>query len=196
MRFSAGPLTDDTVTTTDSPPVILNRAPVSASTTSDPQTTSPTFSLAVSAPATPTEISVVGLNLFTTASAALRAAFRPMPPTAITAFSNSKNSTPSNHCPWVPRSSGANSLRIAATTAMLLRGIAVRPEPLHCSLQCSIHGARTPSQFAFGLGTGDEHLLASHAHGIQRHARLAFHHPASDQGVDYARGIGNCVRQP
>src|SRR6516162_9603781 len=87
-RFSAGPLTDDTVISTPSPPsAVAKCAPESASMTSRACTTSPTFSLAVTAPTSPAERTFSGRYFAKTASVVRVAAARPTPPTAITVLS-------------------------------------------------------------------------------------------------------------
>ncbi len=89
-RFSADPLTDETVTTVPSPPSAANRSPESASTTSRARITSPTFSASVSAPAIPADTNTLGEYFATTLPLLAVPPSRPIPPTAITAFAARK----------------------------------------------------------------------------------------------------------
>src|ERR1019366_10677511 len=107
------------------------------------------------------------------------------------ASGSSNSSTPSTCCGciFILARSGASSTRIATTTAMGLRGIAVCPEPLHGAAQSAINRPRIPAQFALGLGAGDEHLLASHAYRVQGDPRLTPHYRTADQRVHHARRV-------
>src|SRR6516164_2626733 len=194
-RFSSGPLTDETVAITDSPPVAAKRAPDATSIASRPLTTSPTLSVVIRAPAIPADINITGRYFSMTAIAAFVVALRPIPPMATTASSNSKNSMPSERRPRTPFRSGANSRRIAVTTAMLLTDIAIRPEPVHRALQRTIYRAGIPSQLTLSLRAGDKHLLAPHAHRVQRHSRFAVQDPAANQRIHHACGIGQRIWQ-
>src|SRR5579862_6657874 len=111
-----------------------------------------------------------------TPSVAQRAACSPMPPQIKTAFAPfSKNL---NRLPSCSRSTARQFLtscetsRCMAATNATLTGIAVLLKPVHCALQGGIDRNCIPSQISFGLGRSHEHLLPSHADGVNRCSRL------------------------
>src|SRR5580704_1163096 len=178
-------------------PSISTRVPSRASITTAAEKTSPTRRLPSSAPAKPTDCTSVGRYKAITASAARRAASRPIPPHTTTISSRSKKMKlrPSYRCSTrfedlvSPRTSRSS----AATMATL--GISVGPEPLDCTAQGTVGWHRLPSHLSFRLIGAGPHFLFSHADGFDRRAGLAAQQAAGDRFIHRARPIGNKIGQ-
>src|SRR5580658_155858 len=179
------------------PPSIWTRLPSRASITTAGAKTSPLPRLISSAPANPTDSTRAGWYNAITASAARRAASRPIPPQTTTISSRSKktNLRPSysRSTRLQPLVSPLTSRSSAATIAIL--GIPVGPEPLYRPTQCPIRGHRLPAQFSLCLARTGPHLFLSHTHRLDGCARLAPQQSARHRLIHSAGGIGDKVRQ-
>src|SRR5258705_3553158 len=119
-----------------------------------------------------------------------------MPPQTTTDVSDSKKRKcpPSCSRPVLRhrRTRGHTSRSSAAIIA--ISGITLRPEPSHCTSQSFVYRRDLPSQLPFCLLRRDEHFLSSHAHCINRSARLSPANPTRKGFVHNARGQRQHIR--
>src|SRR5208282_5278929 len=187
--FCSLPATVAQLTSIPSPEPTSVREPSEVLITVRGSTIFPTCMDATSAPAKPTEITCAGLTSRITASVARRAASAPIPPhtKAASPFSKRRYRRPPcsivlNLQPWI---SGHTSRSSAAMMAIFFSDITVRAKPLYRPPQGAIDRNRSPSQFPLCFGRSHKHHFASHAHGVNRRARLPAQKPPGHRLVHH-----------